>query len=1066
MANITGPFEQTKFCGASVTSISCSLGWNEQSSTFTVGLVEDPAASDSFERPLPGTPVRLEFESLILEGLVQRWLEKNGFDGKPVYEVTVTDPREILAGVQVILGSYRGVTINVPNLINAFGYYENSVGFGGSLTNESGMVWNTPLANLNVSTSSQGGSITIHPPTTSLGILPAIHAITGSGVQGDYGGPIQFMGYSYTVDLSGLPLPPTYYRIGGVAVSLLEAISQLCQDSGCDYICYLDGSVIRFKTVSRLQQPVVGAIEAYIKKQKNKVISSSFGLELRNDITSSVLMGGDLMSLNQIYNFSMDETIWPFWGIDAGGNIIMGSGMPEVGHTALLNCMPIVDIMGMSTYSVNIPELRFALADFDSWAAYVLKYDPVKAQTINLVSAIDSGSDLTDIFPDYVFQHDLIDDGLNAIERFGQMNESDYWMQRAQRVYDFVRSYAEEYFGRKFLVRLPFLVYWKFEDETTHLVASDEPADAGFVPDASMPLGLSFLNEDPFLNMDGRFECFVRFSNISPTTVDLQRLPLDGVVLQGDSTLYMKAQIDSSYGIIYPPGQSFPYVVVNLASPLYGLAPDPLGGVEDIAVAMGIPDSSLITAYALRNGSFPMRIAPAPYRPDAVALPTKSNRDSYGPWVLKGAPGKVNFQRDESLVPWNYGDFTTLDLVANAKLAEGATNQQIIETGSLEVAGTPDAGIGDVLVIDGPTITGLQISIGTGGVTTSYSMQTYTRRFGAFARESADRMRRLGLASQDMRRAVRVLFQKNMQSQQLTQIARQAFMQNTSRAVRQMTPHNVLMGRVTYSEEYGYRTQVTSLTSQEAIANLRGDNPEYFKDTAMMTMEGLLRPFSTQILVSGVPVDGPEPSGATPTPTGMPHYEKIKGTSVSTAPNRQSLDPFWSENDVDYLAWGDKYTGSHQRKAIGRDVTPVYHNTRALGLRGPVEVVGWGFEYTGKPIPNASGKPDDSVKSYQMGNTFVDDHRNRSELWKAGPVGLFWDNWRKIWTIPTFLFGTLDVSVNNGGSGLMTIDGTSGDKAVVYEYFGSMPAAFPSGAKVCAGYDQLEHKWKIIAGTC
>jgi hypothetical protein len=147
----------------------------------------------------------------------------------------------------------------------------------------------------------------------------------------------------------------------------------------------------------------------------------------------------------------------------------------------------------------------------------------------------------------------------------------------------------------------------------------------------------------------------------------------------------------------------------------------------------------------------------------------------------------------------------------------------------------------------------------------------------------------------------------------------------------------------------------------------------------------------------------------------------------------------------------------------------MYDNTRALGLRGPLEVVGWGFEYTGKPVPNASSTPgDDSLKSYQMGNTFMDNYRSKSELWKAGPVGLFWDNWRKIWTIPTFLFGTLDVSINNGGSGLMSITSSAAnsDKVVVFESFGGLSTAFAAGSKVCAAYDQLDNKWRIIAGSC
>ncbi len=85
-------------------------------------------------------------------------------------------------------------------------------------------------------------------------------------------------------------------------------------------------------------------------------------------------------------------------------------------------------------------------------------------------------------------------------------------------------------------------------------------------------------------------------------------------------------------------------------------------------------------AAGLRHGSFPMKIHPSPYRPTAVTLPMKSNRDSYGPWSVIGVPGKVNFQRDESLVPWNYGDFDTMNQAAIAKLANSATNMQEAET--------------------------------------------------------------------------------------------------------------------------------------------------------------------------------------------------------------------------------------------------------------------------------------------------------------------------------------------------------------------------------------------------
>ncbi len=334
--------------------------------------------------------------------------------------------------------------------------------------------------------------------------------------------------------------------------------------------------------------------------------------------------------------------------------------------------------------------------------------------------------------------------------------------------------------------------------------------------------------------------------------------------------------------------------------------------------------------------------------------------------------------------------------------------------------------------------------------------------FGRFAKENADRLRRLGIAAQDMRRAVRTLFQKQMQLQQLSFSTNMGFLANTSRAVQQRTPHEVLVGTMTHSEKFGYRTQVSTQIPAEAIANIRADKAAVLSRTGCMTMEGLLRPFSTELTRI----------------EGMPHFET--GSLVSSEnPGRTTLDPFGDESDIDILLTGSTFKGMHtKKKKYVPDTDPPVEDTsypdtsniRALGLRGPLVLVGWGFEYTGKPVPNDDSDYDpetglEAVKVDDWGVGFLEDHRLHPERWKSGPVGLFWDNWRKIWTIPTFLFGTLDGDLDSGGNVKMTIDGTGGDKVRVYEYFG-LTVSIPASSNVCAAYDQLANKWKVIAASC
>jgi hypothetical protein len=186
MGIVEGPFTQIRFLGASITGVDASVGWNEQSSTVTVRLVEDTQNGDRFRPGIVGSPVSLMIEAFRFDGIIQYWKNVGSFAGNPTYEVQITDPREILAGVQIILGSFRQPVSAMPNLINAFGHYESILGFGGGLVNEAGMFWQAPFSFINVDPTKAKG-ITINQVGT-VGIKPAIELLTQAG--NVFGGPI------------------------------------------------------------------------------------------------------------------------------------------------------------------------------------------------------------------------------------------------------------------------------------------------------------------------------------------------------------------------------------------------------------------------------------------------------------------------------------------------------------------------------------------------------------------------------------------------------------------------------------------------------------------------------------------------------------------------------------------------------------------------------------------------------------------------------------------------------------------------------------------------------------
>lgn len=1118
---MTDVIQGIKFAGCSVIAYSGSGGLNNEAGQTDVQLVEVLSSGDRFTRPNAGSYQTFTHDGLIYNGIVQKWDYKEGLDGL-LYTVTIMDPREILGGCEVVLASYRGQTLGVPNLFNVYGYWEDALGFGGANTNESGMLWNATFDILGLDSSFTGFHIN---KVDRVGIRPALEAMFTK--PNKFGGQINFAGSLYTIDFTTLPDAPSYYRMGGVNITLLDAINQLCQDAGCDYYVYLDKYVIKFKIVSRVQQPQLGTIANYIRSSKI-ANQRSTGIELRNDITNAFLVGGDFNYLVQEFNPGGGDAIVPFWGFDFNNQLIIGQGTidnlkitsasnntadnpinvnnpfggnnnpfggstnpfggsdtpfndPSANpYTFNLNASQISGVIGDVFYPCDLNELRCALIDYDSWAAYVIGVYPAKADAINLIGAVDSDqyNNLVDLFGDCIIQRDLQDFSDRTAKGFGEMNESTYWADRAQLIYNFVQGYASEYFGKKFLVRVPFQIYWKYEPETTHIVSSDEPSDAGYQGEGTAPIGIGFLEEGMFLTQDGRYECFVKISNFSG--VDLERLSPDFAIVS-NGALYIKATVDNNIGIVYPPNSIYPCVVIELASQIFAKPETPLGNISDIAAILGLPSqSNLDIAIGIRHGSFPLRIHPAPYRPDAVALPMKSNRDSYGPWQsAPGIPGKVSFQKDDGLVPWNYGGYDIMNQAALAKLANIATYMQSGEIGTLTEVGSPKVSLGDVLVAGGPNVSNISVSIGLNGLMTTYSMRTFSPLYRTFSKENADRLRRLGLAAQDTRRATRQLFLSSQQSRQVLNAAYIGFFQNASRAISQRTPHDVLVSTVTQSTNFGIRTQVSAQTIQEAVACVRADRDDYYTSSAAMSMEGLLRPFSTKVIsdvdeTSFMPIY-PQVIDA----TGLSHYSSLPTGIIpmdDSLASRFSLDIFGDKNDIDILAWGDtyptvdqdnrdkknrkKFTGLHTKKG-----QPEYDNMRPLALRGPIMINGFGYEVSGKPIPNMS--PIGTVDKWS--NMFATGYRESPEKWAVGPLDLDFDIWRGVWGVPGVMMAVTSRQWRSTGGYVKFKcdwhpDGFLPDEVIVDDWLGA--GNYASGIHMAVTKHRLENKWYVIAVAC
>lgn len=968
-------FTQTRFLGASVVSFNGSVGWNEETSSLSVTLVEDTKNGDVFTNPEVGTPVKFEFGDFYFHGLIQNWEKKESISGF-IYDVVLVDPREILDGIQLILEGYSGKTDDIYNLWNVFGFWENAdegAGFGGSRVNEGGMPWNK--------------------------IVEAISAIQNGS---SFGSKANLKGNEYTINLSNLPITPDYYRIQGNTSSLLQAISQVCSDAGYDYIVDLDtdnDNEISFRTVSRKTQPSLDAIQRYIDSREDVSVKNR-GLELRNEPTSHFVVGANRQ---RIYRSSLggvgsSANIWPYWGLDRNGNAIIGTGTDDE-HQFTVPC----DVEGLEplggSYTMKVKELRAALAGQDEWKSYIAIFRPQVASEMNIHAPVNFSDELITLIQGYgatfLDTHNTKKDAVEAT-----FDDNNTYI--TDRFYSFVKQYAEDFYGKKFMVTVPF-VATQLESETGRLITSSEPSDAGYLEPGesqiNLPLGLPTIYEDLFTNDDGRFLPFIRFDKAQLYNTD--NLSPD-VAFVYNWQLFVKCDIEPQFVYLNVNAGYSPRVVINLPGPVNSKpnlteAPPHLEFVLAMMQEKGLSKEAF---EKLRDKlvSFPIAAGYGPFAniPNATAVPLRSNVLTYGPWFVSGPPGKAVFEKDESLAPWNYGGYSTLNIAGDAKVENALMSQQTGESGMIELPDAPDRILGDAIVEGGPNITDISVAIGTEGVKTSYRLRTFTPSFGRFSRQNAERFQRISRQTLQLRRAMIKSLRKSGGNRSVESLNRK-FITKDGPGFIGKSPHEVVVS--TYYKDTGDKVRVatTSAKMGEAVASIIGKGGSY-KNTAIMSYDGIFRGYS-------VDKNADE----------MPHFEEpVKRSDESyVSQNVFSYFPFSSHQetnsvtnggrtDIKILSYGEEYPSD------GINTFLTSHNAekaKGIGLSGPLYMVGWGYDLFDRPVPN-SMNDGDGVNPPELGSySFLTDFRTKVHKWKAGPIDLRWDAFRKVWTMPYIIPG-------------------------------------------------------------
>ena len=841
----------------------------------------------------------------------------------------------------------------------------------------------------------------------------------------------------YYVDISEIPFAPTYYRISATSQSLLSIISQVCQDAGCDFYIELIvtknlDKVIKVRTVKRRAQPNLGEIEAFLNTNNDYLISKNVGRELRNEPTSVFLYGANLEQTYEVVptgaNGQLGLDYWvgitglhecpveQHWGFDSKGafqevSIFSGDRYHQEGlleHDVLVDILPLQNNLSkpiknllnglVSDYSISETEFRMAMGSFDAWLAYTC-FVGITGTDQDLFA-----SDIGTVFgrllkQDNNFGKNIPMAGLssklkkdnanaltaNSIPNVVKVDASGSFAKPVgnikkdlEAIHSFIKAIGDANYGRKYVVKVPEICYYKDAGQSRLNFFSDTPTSAAFPPSGiSGVLDLKFgstgierFEEENTAKIKGIARYYMEPAS-SSMSGDFK--PKGDDYIRFNSGLYSPLSVDSKNYLFPTGGRSgepvgsatgvVPAVIVEVGTPIFSGKPkqtsteapgdlksspagtDALGG-EELVVKGDWFGQTLKSCFA---------VAPQALPTSGFAIPILSNTQRYGPWGYIGPPGPVRFEEDTDLAPWNYNGYDLMTSGAIEKVADGLTFMQAGERGGFTLVGYPQKALGQDLrspqkswisytltnattnygtykylpttPMDGtfgPNITSLNVSIGEGGATTTYELATFTPSFGRMSKLNANRIKEIAKLRAERKKQER-------ENKKIAALANKgassdpSILQTIKEHVKGFIGNenmnqvkNLMMGRsstLSSSENNDEDLALTAGADNQIFSKQSARSDDIFSTSAVMSQEGMFRPVSK---AGDGDLPGYDPQTAIVTGNEA-HSVQPDGPFIEwTKPviNASYLDPLASSGQAKHSMTGDM-SGFHDILQVG-----------------------------------------------------------------------------------------------------------------------------------------------------
>lgn len=552
-----------------------------------------------------------------------------------------------------------------------------------------------------------------------------------------------------------------------------------------------------------------------------------------------------------------------------------------------------------------------------------------------------------------------------------------------------------------------------------------------------------------------------------------------------NNRIYVKADVEPSYVYENRLAATGPRVVLSMQGPIPLLANDniPQGCrglftiLNKIYTLMGKTTGEIASAKTKIQegynivGSKILNMA-FPYyndtNPCGGTCGIHSNIMTYGPWVKLGPVGGTRVEQDTSLVPWEYNGYANMNLAGQSKADEGVTRMRVGEMGDIIVPGYPTVplgaelgavaggvyGAGQNLIENrvhslrnsdesfnstmygfydstggwtglwGPNITSIQVSVGSQGVQTTYSMRTFTPKFGRFSKQNADRLKTIGQLQIKAQHAYTKWLAPRLQGQYNSELRTGArpyriTLQDMGVQTTNMTPHHLFAGSFT-SDISGFKAATVVSNSFIDMHNEMSG----WSGNAFMSLDGLLRPVSLDG-AGGLPrLATPKNSGINNTMNSQPPLSQYTNPTVYELHNlpifAKQLQPFQNPPGFNNSVAMDRAISGgsegHDIAMVGRDNTmpsslmlsslsgtKTYSDDyKIMALKGPLLLHSWGYDTEGRPVPNSGDRLASSgrFEALGQGDKFSENWLRQPETWPVAPVDLRYDRTRGVWTTP------------------------------------------------------------------